>query len=339
MRQAAELGLRRAGDHQRVHAGGLGGHHVHHHAGRVDRVAARHVEADPLDRHPAFGDRRAGRQRRRGVGAPLVGVHGAGPLDGDLQRRADVGVELGQGAVQLSAAAPGPSRAERRRTIRRTPARPSRPARRPRRRSGAPWAPPRPRRRRRAAARPAAAPRTASCRAGRCGTSSEPHCRRHQKAAAIHSRDYSPRAGTNRYWRRRDGQGSPQQRAGRADGVPAAVENFQIKYINPMIKPSRAFMPGLATIKHRGRKSGKPYETDRHRLPQRQCAGDRAGTREDRLGEERAGRGRGRRALHSARPCTSSTRGSCPPAAAPSGCRGWPGCRRGKMAIFVADIA
>ena len=49
-------GLRRAGDHQRVHAGDLGRHHVHHHAGRIDRVAAGHVEAHPLDGHPAFGD-------------------------------------------------------------------------------------------------------------------------------------------------------------------------------------------------------------------------------------------------------------------------------------------
>ena len=42
---------------------------------------------------------------------------------------------------------------------------------------------------------------------------------------------------------------------------PVAVENFQVKYINPMIKPFARFLPGLATIKHRGRKSGKPYET------------------------------------------------------------------------------
>ena len=28
-----------------------------------------------------------------------------------------------------------------------------------------------------------------------------------------------------------------------------------------MIKPFARFMPGMATIKHRGRKSGKPYET------------------------------------------------------------------------------
>jgi len=42
---------------------------------------------------------------------------------------------------------------------------------------------------------------------------------------------------------------------------PVAVENFQVKYFNPMIKPFARFMPGMATIKHRGRKSGKQYET------------------------------------------------------------------------------
>ena len=42
---------------------------------------------------------------------------------------------------------------------------------------------------------------------------------------------------------------------------PVAVENFQVKYFNPMIKPFERFMPGMATIKHRGRTSGKPYET------------------------------------------------------------------------------
>jgi deazaflavin-dependent oxidoreductase (nitroreductase family) len=42
---------------------------------------------------------------------------------------------------------------------------------------------------------------------------------------------------------------------------PVAVENFQVKYFNPMIKPFARFMPGMATVKHRGRKSGKPYET------------------------------------------------------------------------------
>jgi deazaflavin-dependent oxidoreductase (nitroreductase family) len=50
-----------------------------------------------------------------------------------------------------------------------------------------------------------------------------------------------------------------------APGVPMVfpplVERLQIKYFNPMIKPFARFMPGMATIKHRGRKSGKTYET------------------------------------------------------------------------------
>ena len=36
------------------------GHHVHHHRGRVDRDAARHVQADPVHRQPLLGDRAAG---------------------------------------------------------------------------------------------------------------------------------------------------------------------------------------------------------------------------------------------------------------------------------------
>jgi deazaflavin-dependent oxidoreductase (nitroreductase family) len=42
---------------------------------------------------------------------------------------------------------------------------------------------------------------------------------------------------------------------------PVAVEKFQVKYFNPLIKPFARFLPGMATIKHRGRKSGKTYET------------------------------------------------------------------------------
>jgi deazaflavin-dependent oxidoreductase (nitroreductase family) len=42
---------------------------------------------------------------------------------------------------------------------------------------------------------------------------------------------------------------------------PVAVEKFQVKYINPVIKPFARFLPGMATIKHHGRKSRKPYET------------------------------------------------------------------------------
>ncbi len=50
-----------------------------------------------------------------------------------------------------------------------------------------------------------------------------------------------------------------------APGVPMvyspAFERLQIKYVNPMVKRISRFMPGVATVKHRGRKSGKPYET------------------------------------------------------------------------------
>jgi len=50
-----------------------------------------------------------------------------------------------------------------------------------------------------------------------------------------------------------------------APGVPMMfpvwAENVQVKYVNPMIKPFARYLPGMATIKHRGRTSGKPYET------------------------------------------------------------------------------
>ncbi|KUH87598.1 MULTISPECIES: nitroreductase family deazaflavin-dependent oxidoreductase [unclassified Mycobacterium] len=50
-----------------------------------------------------------------------------------------------------------------------------------------------------------------------------------------------------------------------APGVPMLFppwfENFQVKYLNRMIRPFSRFTPGLSTIKHRGRTSGKPYET------------------------------------------------------------------------------
>jgi deazaflavin-dependent oxidoreductase (nitroreductase family) len=42
---------------------------------------------------------------------------------------------------------------------------------------------------------------------------------------------------------------------------PVWFERLQIKYLNRAIKPIARFLPGIATIKHRGRTSGKPYET------------------------------------------------------------------------------
>lgn len=50
-----------------------------------------------------------------------------------------------------------------------------------------------------------------------------------------------------------------------APGVPMKFpvwfENFQIKYINPLAVPIARFMPGITVIKHRGRKSGRAFET------------------------------------------------------------------------------
>ena len=42
---------------------------------------------------------------------------------------------------------------------------------------------------------------------------------------------------------------------------PPWLERVQIKYLNPMIKPLARFLPGFAIIRHRGRKSGKAFET------------------------------------------------------------------------------
>ncbi|AKN17242.1 nitroreductase family deazaflavin-dependent oxidoreductase [Mycobacterium haemophilum] len=50
-----------------------------------------------------------------------------------------------------------------------------------------------------------------------------------------------------------------------APGVPMIFppwfERFQIKYMNPALKPIAPYLPGTATITHHGRKSGKPYQT------------------------------------------------------------------------------
>ena len=42
---------------------------------------------------------------------------------------------------------------------------------------------------------------------------------------------------------------------------PVWFENFQIRYINPVAVPLARIVPGITVIKHRGRKSGKTYET------------------------------------------------------------------------------
>lgn len=50
-----------------------------------------------------------------------------------------------------------------------------------------------------------------------------------------------------------------------APGVPMIfprwLEPFQVKYFNPAVKPLARYLPGASVIKHRGRTSGKLYET------------------------------------------------------------------------------
>ncbi len=50
-----------------------------------------------------------------------------------------------------------------------------------------------------------------------------------------------------------------------APGVPMKfppwIERLQIKYMNPIAVPIARFIPGITVIKHRGRTSGKRYET------------------------------------------------------------------------------
>jgi deazaflavin-dependent oxidoreductase (nitroreductase family) len=58
---------------------------------------------------------------------------------------------------------------------------------------------------------------------------------------------------------------SKQDHRNNAPGVPMIfpplVHRLQVKYFNPMIMPLARRSPGFAIVKHRGRVSGKPYET------------------------------------------------------------------------------
>jgi deazaflavin-dependent oxidoreductase (nitroreductase family) len=43
--------------------------------------------------------------------------------------------------------------------------------------------------------------------------------------------------------------------------LPPPLERLQLKYMNPALRPIARYLPAASIIKHRGRKSGKPYET------------------------------------------------------------------------------
>jgi deazaflavin-dependent oxidoreductase (nitroreductase family) len=57
----------------------------------------------------------------------------------------------------------------------------------------------------------------------------------------------------------------PNDHPNSAPGVPmlfpAWVDRLQIRYMNPAVKRVARFLPTFAVIKHRGRKSGRSYET------------------------------------------------------------------------------
>ena len=59
--------------------------------------------------------------------------------------------------------------------------------------------------------------------------------------------------------------GSRETHPNNAPGVPMLMpvwlERVQIKYLNPLLRPFSKWMPGFAVIKHRGRTSGKEFET------------------------------------------------------------------------------
>jgi deazaflavin-dependent oxidoreductase (nitroreductase family) len=42
---------------------------------------------------------------------------------------------------------------------------------------------------------------------------------------------------------------------------PPLLHRLQVRYLNPVIMPLARHAPGFAIVKHRGRTSGKPYET------------------------------------------------------------------------------
>jgi deazaflavin-dependent oxidoreductase (nitroreductase family) len=58
---------------------------------------------------------------------------------------------------------------------------------------------------------------------------------------------------------------SRQDHPNNAPGVPMLFpvwfEKFQTKYFNPAVKPFARYLPTFSVIKHRGRTSGKQYET------------------------------------------------------------------------------
>jgi deazaflavin-dependent oxidoreductase (nitroreductase family) len=58
---------------------------------------------------------------------------------------------------------------------------------------------------------------------------------------------------------------SPKAHPNNAPGLPmlfpAWIDRLQMKYMNPVMRRVARFLPTFVVLKHRGRKSGKPYQT------------------------------------------------------------------------------
>lgn len=108
-----------------------------------------------------------------------------------------------------------------------------------------------------------------------------------------------------------------------APGVPMVfplwLERLQVKYINRALKPIARYLPGTATIEHRGRKSGKPYQTI-------VTAYRKDGVLAIALAPRTCWPRAKPTCTSPAALFTSSTPGLCPPAPTVRGCRGWRAC-------------
>jgi deazaflavin-dependent oxidoreductase (nitroreductase family) len=58
---------------------------------------------------------------------------------------------------------------------------------------------------------------------------------------------------------------SPKDHPNNAPGLPmlfpTQIDRLQMKYMNPVMRRVARFLPTFVVLKHRGRKSGKPYQT------------------------------------------------------------------------------
>lgn len=106
---------------------------------------------------------------------------------------------------------------------------------------------------------------------------------------------------------------------------PLWLERLQVKYINRALKPIARYLPGTATIEHRGRKSGKPYQTivTAYRKDGVLAIALAHGKTDWVKNVLAAGEAT---CTSPAALFTSSTPGLCPPAPTVRGCRGWRAC-------------